>query len=214
MDTIKTAMIWGASGGIGCALLQQLVKEDWAVAAVSREPEKTSHLTPHSFAADVRSDTAVQNAVMDTHVALGEIALWIYAAGDITAVPVHKMDLDAWRRILDANLNGAFLTTQRSLPLLAEDAHLFYLGAVSERLRLPGLSAYAAAKVGLEAFAETVRKEERKKRVTVVRPGAVDTPLWEKVPLRLPKDAATPEKVSARILGAYQEGHSGFLDLV
>lgn len=214
MSTTKTAMIWGASGGIGYALLQQLVENNWAVAAISREPEKTNHLTPHSFAADVRSDTAAQNAVMDTNFALGEIALWIYAAGDITAVSVQKMDLDVWRRILDANLSGPFLTTHRSLPLLAEDAHLFYLGAVSERLRLPGLSAYAAAKVGLEAFAETVRKEERKKRITVVRPGAVDTPLWGKVPLRLPKDAATAEKVSARILSAYQEGHSGFLDLV
>ncbi|MBP6470108.1 MAG: SDR family NAD(P)-dependent oxidoreductase [Chloroflexi bacterium] len=214
MNSKKTAMIWGASGGIGLALLEHLVTNDWAVAAISREPEKTSQLTPHSFAANVRSDTAVQNAVMETNLAIGEIALWIYAAGDITATPVQKMDPATWQRILDANLNGAFLTTHRSLPLLAEDAHLFYLGAVSERLRLPGLSAYAAAKVGLEAFAEALRKEERKKRITVVRPGAVDTPLWEKVPLRLPKDAATPEKVSARILTAYHEGHSGFLDLV
>ena len=70
----------------------------------------------------------------------------------------------------------AFLATHFSMPLLAQNAHLVYLGAVSERLRLPGLSAYAAAKAGLEAYAEALKKEERKRRITVVRPGAVATP--------------------------------------
>lgn len=214
MITEKTAMIWGANGGIGRALLKNLAADNWTVAAISRSPEETAVLTPHSFAADVRHDMSVQNAVLETNAEIGEIKLWIYAAGDISSSPVNRMEPATWERILAANLNGAYLATHRSLPLLAEDAHLFYLGAVSERLRLPGLSAYAAAKAGLEAFAEALRKEERKKRITVVRPGAVATPFWEKVPLRLPKDAADPEKVASRIIAAYQEGLSGFLDLV
>ena len=123
------------------------------------------------------------------------------------------MPPESWQRIMDANLNGPFLATHYSLPLLAENAHLFYLGAVSERLRLPGLAAYAAAKAGLEAFAEALRKEQRQRRVTVVRPGAVATSFWDKVPLRLPKDAAPPEKVARRILEAYENGHTGLLDL-
>lgn len=213
MSTMKKAMIWGASGGIGYAILQQLVEQDWTVAAISRHPEKTADLTPHSFAADVHNERMVQTAVLNTYDALGEIALWIYAAGDITATPVQTMNYNDWQRILAANLSGAFLTTRHSLPLLHDNAHLFYLGAVSERLRLPGLAAYAAAKAGLEAFAESLRKEERHKRVTVVRPGAVDTPLWQKVPMRLPKDAAPPAKVAAHILAAYQDGRSGTLDL-
>ncbi len=214
MTTKQTAMIWGASGGIGFALLKQLIDADWQVAAISRDPEKTRDLTPHSFAADVHNELSVQRAVMETHASIGEIALWIYAVGDITAVPVQKMNARQWHTILEANLNGAFLTTHHSLPLLRDNAHLIYLGAVSERLRLPGLAAYAAAKAGLEAFAEALRKEERQKRIIVVRPGAVDTPFWEKVPLRLPKDAASPDKVAARIMGAYRENYAGFLDLV
>ena len=80
--------------------------------------------------------------------------------------------------------------------------------------RLPGLSAYAAAKAGLEAFAESLSKEQRKKRITVVRPGAVATPLWEKVPLRMPVDVAPPGKIARKILEAYESGHKGQLDLV
>jgi NAD(P)-dependent dehydrogenase (short-subunit alcohol dehydrogenase family) len=97
---------------------------------------------------------------------------------------------------------------------MSENAHIFILGAVSERMRLPGLGGYAAAKAGLEAFAEALGKEERKKRVTVVRPGAVATPFWEKVPLKLPKDAAPPEKVAEKIYEAYLSEHKGKLDLV
>lgn len=207
-------MIWGASGGIGRALLQQLTADQWTVAAISRKPEETAEFTPYSFAANVTNDHSVQQAILETNAEVGEIKLWIYAAGDISSSPIGQMKPDTWSRIINANLSGAYLTTYRSLPLLAPDAHLFYLGAVSERLRLPGLSAYVAAKAGLEAFVETLRKEERKKRITIVRPGAVATPFWEKVPLRLPKDAASPEKVAARIIAAYQEGHVGALDLI
>lgn len=119
-----------------------------------------------------------------------------------------------WDRIISANLSDVFYTYHHSLPLLDEGAHIFLIGAVSERLRLPGLAAYAAAKAGLEAFAEALSKEDRNKRITVVRPGAVATSFWDKVPLRLPKDAAPPEKVAEKIYEAYQSGHKGHLDLV
>ncbi len=211
---MPTAMIWGANGGIGRAITAELMKQDWTVISVSRQPDEMEAHASISLEADVTSDFAVQNAVMSASYEVDAVDLWIYAAGDITASRAGEMQDDQWQQIVGANLTGAFTTTHHSLPLLAEDAHLFYLGAVSERLRLPGLSAYAAAKAGLEAFADTLRKEERKKKITVVRPGAVATPFWEKVPLRLPKDAATPEKVAKRIFEAYESGHTGQLDLV
>jgi len=141
------------------------------------------------------------------------IDLWIYSAGDIASAKVGDMAENDWQRLADANLTGPFIATRHSLPLLAEDAHLIYLGAVSERLRPPGLAAYAAAKAGLEAFAEALAKEERKRRITVVRPGAVETALWEKVPMRLPKGAMSPQALAVKILDAHAAGHKGTLDL-
>jgi 3-oxoacyl-[acyl-carrier protein] reductase len=210
---MKTAMIWGASGGIGQALTAQLLTEDWQVVAIGRNGEGLNGKATLTVQADVTKAYSVQDAVVSASYEVEEVDLWVYAAGDITSSPVEDMAPERWQEILGANLTGAYLTTHFSLPLLAEDAYLVYLGAVSERLRLPGLSAYAAAKSGLEAFTEALRKEERKRRVMVVRPGAVATPFWDKVPLRLPKDAATPEKVANRILSAYLEGYTGTLDL-
>ena len=210
---MSTALIWGASGGIGRALVEQLRTENWTVAAVSRHPDDLAALTPHRFTADVADEFAVRQAVFMVAQELPEIDLWVYAAGDIAPGKVAELDAAAWRRILDANLNGAYLTTHHSAPILAEQAHLVYLGAYSEKLRLPGLSAYAAAKAGLEAFTAALAKEERHRRVTLVRPGAVNTPLWSKMPVRMPRSAALPATVAAQILAAYTSGHSGLLDL-
>lgn len=210
---MSQAMIWGAAGGIGQALTTELLARNWQVAAVAREAASLVDVVEQQIEADFADDFSVQNAALSAGYEISAVNLWIYAAGDIVASPVDEMGPNAWQRVIDANLSGAYRATHYSLPLLAADAHLVYLGAVSERLRLPGLSAYAAAKAGLEAFAEALRKEQRGRRVTVVRPGAVETPFWDKVPMRLPKAAAPPEKVAKRILEAYDNGHSGLLDL-
>ena len=211
---METAMVWGATGGIGRALVDELLSREWTVVAVSRDEDALAARVACSLRADVADPFSVQRAVQAAAHEVDEIALWVYAAGDIVAAPVEEMAPAVWGRILSANLTGAYQATHYSLPLLAPDAHLIFIGAISERLRLPGLSAYAAAKAGLEAFAEALRKEQRRRRVTIVRPAAVATPLWYKVPLRLPKDAPPPSKVAGRILAAYDEGHSGVLDLV
>lgn len=208
----KTAMIWGAQGGIGRALVETLKTQGWTVVGISRHGDELPAEADVRLSADVGDSFSVQRAVVSAGQEAAEIDLWIYAAGDITSDPAAEMHPETWTRILNANLSGAFLTAHHSQPLLAPNAHLIFLGAVQERLRLPGLSAYAAAKAGLEAFAETLRKEQRGRKVTVVRPVAVDTPLWDKVPMRLPQGAGTPEQAAARILEVYQAGETGIYD--
>ncbi len=209
---MKTALIWGADGGIGGAITSQLARENWQILAASRHLGSLHDLTEYVYEIDFNDAFSIQSAIAAISQEVSEIDLWVYAAGDIASMRINEMQPTDWQRILQANLSGAFLSTHFSWPLLSEQAHLFYLGAVSERMRLPGLSAYAAAKAGLEAFAEVVRKESRRK-VTVVRPGAVDTRFWSKVPFRLPPHHLAAEDVAARIIQAYAEGHQGQLDI-
>lgn len=208
----NTALIWGANGGIGRAVVRSLAAQGWQVLAAGRGADQLEELTEHVFDVDILDAGSLQGAMIGISQVVDEIHLWVYAAGDITSQPAGVMSVQTWRRILDANLSGAFLATQASLPLLAKEAHLFYLGAIHERLRLPGLSAYAAAKAGLEALAEVVRKETRRK-VSVLRPAAVETSFWEKVPFKLPPHHLKPEDVAARLLQAYQNGETGLIDL-
>lgn len=209
-----TAMIWGATGGIGLALVSELVKRDWTVVAVARHTEDMQGMAQVLIDAEFGSAYDMQLAVTAAGQQVAQVDLWVYAAGDIHYAKVGELSPPAWQQTMDANLSGAFLATHYSLPLLAADAHLFYLGAVHERLRLPGFAAYAAAKAGLEAFADALRKERRQQRITVVRPGAVDTAFWQKVPLRLPAGALNPPAVAQQILAAYHQQLNGNLDLI
>ena len=205
-------MIWGAGGGIGRALVYRLREEGWRVLAMGRHTAGLGDLTPDLFEADVADPGSVERALAAAGGSVDQVDLWIYAAGAIAAHKVTEASPEAWKRILDANLTGAFVTTHYSLPLLAPDAHLIFLGAISERLRLPRLSAYAAAKAGLEALVEVLGKEERKRRVTLVRPAGVDTPLWDNVPFKLPQGAQSPDEAAERILAAHHNGHRGLLE--
>jgi len=210
---MRTAIVWGASGGIGTALVKHLADAGWRVLSVAREPGDVTYLTSEAVAADVGDVESVKEGVQQAEKLVDDVDLWIYAIGDIVSAKVDEMASDEWQRILAANLSGAYLAAHYSLPLLTSEAHMIFLGAVSERMRLPGLAAYAAAKAGLEAFADVLRKEQRRRRVTLVRPKAVETSLWGKVPFSMPPGAVSPDDIAERILQAYQEGHSGVLNL-
>jgi len=209
----QTALIWGAAGDIGRALANKLKADGWQIIAVSRRGDDLGGVADLALAADVADPFAVQRAALAAGQEAGEAGLFVYAVGDIAAEPAARMAPETFRRILDANLTGAYHAYHYSQPVLAADAVLVFVGAVSERMRLPGLSAYAAAKAGLEAFAEALRKEERKRRVLVVRPGAVRTKFWQKVPFRMPGNALAPEQVAEKIVEAINKRHEGLLDL-
>lgn len=209
---MASVLIWGAAGGIGQALTRKLTERGDLVVAISRHPTEMKVLTPHVIVADVSQPSQVTAAARTAATIAPAFDLYLYTAGDIASSKIEAMSDTDWNRLLNANLTGAFLTAQASLPFLAPNAPLVFLGAVHERLRLPGLAAYAAAKAGLEAFAEVLRKETRRP-VLVVRPGAVDTPLWKKVPFSLPKNALSPDALAEAILAALQEGKTGLLDL-
>jgi NAD(P)-dependent dehydrogenase (short-subunit alcohol dehydrogenase family) len=208
---MKTALIWGASGGIGAALTRLLVAEGWQVAGAARRVDAVRNLTPLAFSVDVRRPASVQDAVTAMSQEINEVDWWVYCAGEIASAPIQNQAPAQFQRILDANLIGAYTCMHTSLPLLSKDAPLAFIGAVHERLRLPGLSAYAASKAGLEALAEVARKELRR-TVLLARPGAVDTPLWKNVPFKLPAGAASPDLFAVRLYRAYQNGIGGVVD--
>ncbi|MCX7607630.1 MAG: SDR family NAD(P)-dependent oxidoreductase [Anaerolineales bacterium] len=209
---MSAILLWGAAGGMGQSLTRKLTARGDLVVAISRHPSEMKSLTPHVTVADFSQPSHVSAAMRVAAGIAPSFDLYLYTAGDIASLKIDEMSPADWNRILTANLTGAFLTAQASLPYLAPNAPLVFIGAVHERLRLPGLAAYVAAKAGLEAFAEVLRKETRHP-VLVIRPGAVDTPFWRKVPFSMPKNALTPDALAEAILTALAEGKTGILDL-
>lgn len=208
----ESAMIWGAAGGIGRAVTEAMQARGIHTIGISRHA--ADNPADVALEANIAHAPSVAAAAYAANLeAAGPIKLWVYAAGDIVQARVDAMTAEQWAQIVGANLTGAFLATHASAPLLAPQAHLFYIGAITERLQLPSLSAYVAAKAGLEAFLATLQKEQRQWHVTNIRPGAVDTPFWDRVSLRKPKDAAPAVKVAQRLLTAYDQQERGTIDL-
>ncbi|BCW96435.1 MAG: hypothetical protein KatS3mg018_1917 [Fimbriimonadales bacterium] len=196
------------------------MEDEWEVWAIGRHAERFAPGVQWAHTVrDVADEAQMAQAAQSlaTHLqTLGDrqVDALVYAVGDITAQKVTEMPLEVWRRILDANLTGAYVATRAFSPLFSPEPHLFYIGAISEKLILPGLSAYATAKAGLEVFAQALAKEQPRWKITVVRPGAVATRFWERVPFRMPPKALQPEDVALRVLEAYYNEQKGALDII
>lgn len=211
---MKTAMIFGAGGGIGSAIGKYLNEKGFTVAAAVRNLNGV----PMDFAdfvveGDFGSEQDVNGMVRESAEELETIDLWIYAAGDIQYAKNTDAENGDWLRIFDANLFGAQRTLKESMHLLAEDAHIMFIGAYTDRLLMPGLSAYTASKAALAAYSAVLEKELRGKKVSLIRPSAVNTSFWEKVPFKLPANALQPEDVAERVFTAYSQGLSGLVDM-
>ena len=129
------------------------------------------------------------------------------------AEPVARMTPATFRRILDANLIGAYNAVHHSLPLLAADAPLVFIGAVSERMRLPGLSAYAAAKAGPGGVRRGAAQGGTQTAGDRGAAGRGQHRFWQKVPFKMPGNALSPEAVAEKVVEAIGGGHQGALDL-
>jgi NAD(P)-dependent dehydrogenase (short-subunit alcohol dehydrogenase family) len=210
---MRTALIWGAAGGIGRALVERLRAAEWDVLAVARDDTPLAAAGIESCAADLAREADVAAAAMWAARSAEQVDLWVYAAGDMLGRPLADTSAAEWGRIFAANVSGAHLALAHSLPLVAPGGHLVFVGAYVDRIALPKLGAYAASKAALDAYVAVLGKELRDRRVTNVRVGAVDTPLWDKAPFRLPKGARSADEVAGAIVAAHADGHRGNLDL-
>ncbi len=207
------ALIWGASGGIGSALVRTLKSAGWHVYAAAREesriPPKADLMS--AFRAD--SEYSIQATVARIAYESSELDLVVYAAGGLQAATVSDLSAADWQAVLDANLTGAYLCAKHSLPLLKADGHMLFMGAYTDKITLPRFAAYAGAKAALETFVAVLAQENRRQKFTLVKVGAVDTPFWHSVPFALPKTALSAESVAAQLLEHFNSGHGGVLEL-
>jgi NAD(P)-dependent dehydrogenase (short-subunit alcohol dehydrogenase family) len=210
---METALIWGAAGGIGRALVEHLQAEGHRVLAIARDDTPLAALGVESYCANLAREADVAAASLWAAQQAETVQLWVYTAGDMLGKPLVDTTHGEWDRLFAANITGAHLAVAHSLPLVPSGGHLVFIGAYVDRITLPKLGAYAASKAALDAYVTVLGKELRDRRVTNVRIGAVDTPLWNKAPFRLPKGSHAPADVAATIINAYNQGHKGTLDI-
>lgn len=183
-----TALVVGASRGIGLATARELRARGAWVAMVARGRDELARVAEdvggHPVAADVSSPSGVHALASYVTELLGDAPdVVVASSGAFLIAPVAETSPEDFDRVVAANLRGPFLLARAFLPamLARGHGHLVQLGSVAGRVAYPGNGAYSASKFGLRGLHEVLLAELRGTgvRATLVEPAATDTPLWD-----------------------------------
>jgi NAD(P)-dependent dehydrogenase (short-subunit alcohol dehydrogenase family) len=174
----RVVVVTGASRGIGLAVSTWLATRGDRVAALSSSGAVVDGAAL-SLACDVSDAAAVDAAFTEVEAELGDTQVLVANAGITIDQLALRMTDEAWRRVLDVNLTGAFFCARRALRKMvrAHAGRIVFVSSVGAFVGLPGQANYAASKAGLVGLARALAREvaSRGGTVNVVAPGLVDT---------------------------------------
>lgn len=195
MSDKRPVVVTGVSTGIGRAIAKALVDTGVPVFGSVRSEKDAAAFaaelgplaTPLRF--DIRDAGAIADAARTVESALGgaRLAGLVNNAGVAVPGPLEYLPVEQFRDQLEVNVTGVLSLTQAFLPLLkpadgAPAGRIVNISSVSGATAFPFLGAYAAAKFALEAMSDAMRRELGVYgiAVSVVQPGGVATPIWDK----------------------------------
>ena len=162
----KTVFITGAARGIGAETARRLAAKGARVALVGLEPEELERVASQCgpdaiwFETDVTDWDALERAAAGTVERFGGIDVVMANAGIAVGGLVRSVDPQAWERVIEVNLLGAWRTVRTCLPHVIERrGYVLNVASLAAAAHSPLLSAYSASKAGVEAFSDSLRGE-------------------------------------------------------
>jgi NADP-dependent 3-hydroxy acid dehydrogenase YdfG len=181
-------LITGASTGIGAATARQAAAAGYKVVLAARSEDKLQELASEVDGLAVRCDVtewadqeALVKRALDEY---GRIDVAFANAGFGGARGFDKEDPETWKSMILTNVYGCALTIRATMPALKDSTgHLLLTSSVAGRRALPG-SLYSVSKHAVTAMGEAARLDynDTGVRVTLIEPGAVDTPFFDNPP--------------------------------
>jgi 3-oxoacyl-[acyl-carrier protein] reductase len=213
-----SALVTGASRGIGAATARELAAAGWAVGVNYRQDREGAERVVGEICAgggralpieaDVAGRDAAEAIIPALEDAFGPVLVLVNNAGQTADGLSLRMADEDWHRVLETNLSGAFRITRRILGgmVRARFGRVINVASVVGQRANPGQANYAASKAGLVAFTKTVAVEVARRGVTVnaVAPGLIETGMTAGVTNGLAdgipaRRAGVPEEVAACI---------------
>jgi len=188
----KTALVTGASKGIGLAIAKALLGAgmnvvmgardraalDAAAAGLTAGPSDAAAGRAQPVALDVRQPETIEAAVQAAQSTFGSLDLLVANAGVGASKPIDELDAETWHRVLDTNLTGVFHTVKASVEALKRSRGMIVtIGSLAGANFFAGGAAYNASKFGLLGFSQAVMLDLRDYgvRVSTIMPGSVAT---------------------------------------
>lgn len=186
--TGKSALITGASRGIGAAIAKRLAKDGAEVAITySASPERAQQLVDEivkaggkavAIKADAADQTAVRTAVQQIAKEFGKIDILVNNAGVLALGPIADFVADDFEKALSVNVRSVFTATQEAVRHMPDGGRIITIGSVnSERMPFQGGSVYALTKGAVASFTKGLARDLGERKITVnnIQPGPVDT---------------------------------------
>jgi NAD(P)-dependent dehydrogenase (short-subunit alcohol dehydrogenase family) len=210
----KVALITGANQGIGQAIARGLAAAGCDLVITGRN-QSTLNQAGRELAAktrvlpvvcDVRDPHSVQSLFAGAERRFHRLDILINNAGvGHPNANIVKLPFEAWREVIDTNLNGLFLVTRCALPLMRRGGAIVNNLSIAAKRVFAGSSAYNASKHGALGFTNTLREELRPQgiRVIALLPGATDTAIWKTLWPQAPRrKMMSPETVATAVVSA------------
>tara|TARA_B100000902_G_scaffold259906_1_gene246116 strand:- start:1710 stop:2438 length:729 start_codon:yes stop_codon:yes gene_type:complete len=184
MDS-NTALVTGASRGIGAAIAEELVRLGYFVFGTATSQAGAEKISDQlqsrgrGLVVRVQDQTSVDSAFKEMLEAAAAPSVIVNNAGITRDNLMLRMSADEWQDVVDTNLNGAFRVTKAALRSMikARWGRVINVGSVVARLGNPGQANYVASKAGLEGFTRSLALEVGSRGITVnlLAPGFIET---------------------------------------
>ncbi len=179
----KRVLVTGAARGIGAAVAERLASQGARLALVGLERDQLAAVAERcgegtfTSECDVSDREQITRAIDDAAEALGGLDVVVANAGIAAAGPLRLQEIRSWERVIEINLLGVMYTDRAALPHLERSrGYLLNIASAAAVAHGPGMSAYCAAKAGVEALTNCLRVEEapvrrRRRRCLLPVPG-------------------------------------------
>lgn len=197
----KTALVTGASGGIGKCIAVELAEKGAKVALHYNSSQKAVEAlkeeiirnggTAEIFCCDIRSNPEVRGMIKEISESLGDVDILVNNAGVALDARIHKMPEEYFDNTMAINVKGTWNTMQYVLPAMMEkkDGAIINISSVSGTAGNIGQSAYSGSKAAVIGMTKTVAKEAAAYgiRVNAVAPGFIEVGMSSQISEKLRK---------------------------
>lgn len=186
----RTAIVTGASGGIGRGIAERLAKDGFSVvahyagnAAKAEEAVKGIEAAGGkaiAVSADISKAAEVKGLFEKAETTFGEIAVVVNSAGIMTLAPIQAGDIDNFDKVIATNLRGSYLVMSEAANHVIDGGRIITFSSSVLGKSFPGYGAYIASKAGVEGLTRVLANELGPRKITVnaVAPGPVATELF------------------------------------